>query len=270
MNDPQARPAAKDVWDQGAAYERYMGRWSRPVAHQFVAWLNIAPGSCWLDVGCGTGVLSRAILERADPAQLTGIDASSAILDYARKQVSDERGVFLTGDARQLPVEDAGCDTAVAGLVLNFIPDKTTALREMRRAVKPGGVVAVYVWDYADRMQMHRLFWEEAAALQPDARQLDVGSRFPECKPGPLVNLFRGAGLHEIEVRPIEIDTRFQDFEDFWTPMLGGQGTAPGYVKTLDEDARGQLREALRKRLPTAPDGSIPLAARAWAVRGYR
>jgi len=270
MNDSQEHRRAQDTWDQGDAYERYMGRWSRLVAREFIGWLGVAARARWLDVGAGTGVLSQSILQWSNPASVTAIDPSAAVLAYAREQITDQRVRFETGDARQLPVDEAAFDAVVAGLVLNFIPEKGEAIREMARAAKPGGVVAAYVWDYVDGMQMHRLFWEAAVSLWPEARVHDVSSRFTDCKPGPLAELLRGAGLHDVETRPIEIATPFQDFEDYWMPLLGGQGTAPGFVRTLDEDARSLLREALRLRLPAAADGSITLAARAWAVRGRR
>jgi SAM-dependent methyltransferase len=153
-------------------------------------------------------------------------------------------------------------------LVLNFIPDPARALAEMRRVVKPGGTVAAYVWDYAGDMQLMRYFWDAAAALDPGALELDVGRRFPVCRPEPLGALFRGAGLAGVDTRPIDVPTRFRDFDDYWTPFLGGQAPAPGYCMSLSEAGRAALRELLRAKLPRAPDGSIPLIARAWAVRG--
>jgi SAM-dependent methyltransferase len=139
------------------------------------------------------------------------------------------------GDAKALPVEDETFDVAVAGLVLNFVADPARALCEMQRAVRPGGSVAVYVWDYAGEMQLMRRFWEAAAALDPAARELDEGQRFPICKPGPLRALFAEAGLGGIQDREIDVPTVFRDFEDYWSPFLGGQGPAPGYCVSLSE-----------------------------------
>jgi hypothetical protein len=131
-------------------------------------------------------------------------------------------------------------------------------------------VVAVYVWDYAGKMELIRYFFDAAAALDPAAAELDEGMRFPLCHPGPLAALFEASGLEDVETRPIEIATVFRDFDDYWQPFLGGQGPAPSYAVSLGEEQRTALRERLRTTLPTAPDGSIPLVARAWAVRGAR
>ncbi|MBF8283654.1 MAG: methyltransferase, partial [Anaerolineales bacterium] len=141
---------------------------------------------------------------------------------------------------------------------------------EMARAAKPESVVAAYVWDYAGKMQMMRHFWNAAAALDPAARDLDEGRRFPICQPEPLRELFQNAGLREVEVRPIDIAADFRDFDDYWSPFLGGQGPAPGYAMSLSDERRAALRERIRAGLPFALDGSIPLVARAWAVRGFR
>ena len=128
--------------------------------------------------------------------------------------------------------------------------------------------MAAYVWDYAGKMQLMRHFWNAAAALDPRAYDLDEGRRFPLCQPEPLKQLFQAAGLKDVAVRPIDIAMDFRDFDDFWLPLLGGEGPAAGYVKSLSDERQAALRERLRAGLPIALDGSIPLVARAWAVRG--
>jgi hypothetical protein len=138
----------------------------------------------------------------------------------------------------------------------------------MKRTTRAGGTVAAYVWDYAGEMQMMRHFWNAAVALDPAAVELDEGRRFPICHPEPLGDLFRGAGLREVEARAIDVPTVFRDFEDYWSPFLGGQAPAPGYCMSLPEERRSALREFIRTSLPTLADGSIHLIARAWAVRG--
>jgi hypothetical protein len=131
-----------------------------------------------------------------------------------------------------------------------------------------GGAIAAYVWDYAGKMELMRHFWDAAVELDAKAATLDEGLRFPLCRPQALEQLFAGAGLEAIEVRAIDIPTPFADFDDYWGPFLGGQGPAPAYAMSLDEDARERLRERIRERIPAGADGSIALSARAWAVRG--
>jgi len=258
----------KDVWAAGTLYEPYVGRWSRVVARQFLEWLGVPAGKAWLDVGCGTGALTECILQQTAPAGVKGVDPSAGFVDYAKESTADPRASFGLGDAQALPVDSATCDAAVAGLVLNFVPKPERAAAEMRRAVRPGGIVAAYVWDYADKMELMRCFWDAAVALNPEARALDEGVRFPLCHPKPLAALFREAGLSDVEVRAIDAPTPFRDFDDYWMPFLGGQAPAPGYCMSLDESRRAALRERIRSRLPIRPDGSIHLIARAWAAKG--
>ena len=257
-------------WASGDAYEPYVGRWSRLVATRFLDWLAMPRDLRWLDVGCGTGVLSRTVLGLASPAEVLGVDPSEGYVAYARAHVEDERARFEVGNAMGLPYESGYFDAVVSGLVLNFVPEPATAVSEMVRVTKTGGVTAAYVWDYSGGMQVIRHFWEAATMLNPSASELDEGGRFPLCKPEPLRKLFREAGLESVETRAIEVPAVFQDFDDYWSPFLGGQGPAPGYAMSLDEGDRAELRELIRRRLPMEPDGSIRLVAGAWAARGRR
>jgi SAM-dependent methyltransferase len=257
-----------EVWASGMAYEPYVGRWSRLVAREFLAWLAIPAQSRWLDVGCGTGAISQSILQSASPRLVKGIDRSDGFIQFARQQVVDARVSFEVGDAQSLPEPSVTYDAAISGLVLNFVsaPDRMAA--EMARVTKAGGTVAVYVWDYADKMQLIRYFFDAAMALDPTALDLDEGRRFPLCKPEPLAQLFRETGLHDIVVKPIDVRTDFVNFDDYWSPFLSGQGPAPSYAMSLSEAGRAALRDHLRSQLPIQADGSIHLIARAWAVRG--
>ena len=240
------------------------------MAREFVAWLAMAPGARWLDVGCGTGALTQTILHDANPSQVDGIDPSQGYLALARQQTQDPRVRFGIGDARSLAADSASYDAVVSALVLNFVSELSNAMVEMARVARPGGVIAAYVWDYAGKMELMRYFWDAAVALKPEDIERDEGRRFPICKPGPLKDLFERVGLKNVEVRGIDISTTFQDFDDYWTPFLGGQFPAPDYAMSLDQEARTALRERIRANLPTASDGSIRLSARAWAVRGAR
>lgn len=257
-----------DNWGIGDAYEPYVGRWSRLVMRELLTWLQLPGELRWLDAGCGTGALSSVILERAAPRRVVGVDRAGGFVAYAHAHQLDERASFVTADARTLPFPAKVFDAVVAGLMLNFVPEPSVAVQEMARVIRTGGVVALYVWDYAGEMQMMHHFWDAATALDPDIAQLDESLRFPLCQPEPLSALFRSAGLGSIDVRAIDIPTHFRDFDDYWLPFLGGQGSAPTYVATLGEEQRARLRDRLRNTLPIAPDGSIDLIARAWAVRG--
>lgn len=259
----------RDVWDSGTSYERYVGRWSVLVAREFVRWLGLSSGR-WLDVGCGTGALAEVILQEAAPAAVHGVDPSEGFLALARERLRDARVRFTPGDAFRLPAEPDTYNAVVSGLVLNFIPDPRAAMTEMIRVARPGGVVGAYVWDYAGRMEMMRHFWDAVAALRPQDAGHDEGHRFPICRPGRLATLFEDAGLRDVDVRGIDVPTRFRDFEDYWQPFLGGQGPAPAYAMSLDVESRAILRDRIRSALPSAADGSINLVARAWAVRGMR
>ena len=212
-----------DVWEQGDAYERYVGRWSRQVAPRFLSWLDIAANKRWVDVGCGTGALCSAILDQCAPSSLTGIDPSQGFLDTARGRLP-ERVMLEQGSATSLPVDDGSADVVVSGLVLNFVNDQTAALNEMSRVSGSGGIIGAYVWDYADKMELIRYFFDAAVAVDGNASKMDESTRFPICHPEKLVELFRNAGLHNVEVTAIDIPTRFADFDDYWQPFLGGQG----------------------------------------------
>ncbi len=259
-----------DNWASGDLYEPYVGRWSRLGAREFLKWLDRPDDGRWLDVGCGTGALSQGILSVCTPDQVKGIDRSDGFVEYARDKVNDPRAIFEVGDAQVLLVESNVYDSVVSGLVLNFVPEPEKMISEMSRAVKDDGVVAVYVWDYADNMQMMRYFWDAAIALDPAVVDLDESPRFPVCNLNALRELFQSAGLNQVETRAIDVETHFKDFDDYWNPFLGGQGPAPGYAMSLSEEKRTQLREKLRASLPFAGDGSIPLIARAWAAKGMK
>jgi SAM-dependent methyltransferase len=263
-----AIPAGR--WDDGGMYESYVGRWSRLVAREFLAWADTPDDADWLDICCGTGALTQTILAVAHPASVRGIDRSPDFIEFARLHTADPRASFAVGDAQALPEPDAVADVVVSGLALNFVPQPDVAVAELARVTRPGGVVAVYVWDYVGEMQLMRYFWDAALALNPDDEAMDEGKRFPHFAAEGLVHLFTQAGLNQMETRAIDVPTVFRDFDDYWTPFLSGQGAAPGYAMSLSEPQRATLRESLRSRLPIADDGSISLIARAWAVKGRR
>ena len=256
------------MWQSGDAYEAFMGRWSRRLAETFVRRLDAPASRRWLDVGCGTGALTSAVLTAADPAEVAGVDPSEGFLETARERVTDPRASFTLADARELPFPDDRFDVVVSGLVLNFVPDPAAAAAEIKRVTVSGGSAVAYLWDLAQGMELLRHFWDAAAELDPAAADLHEGRRFPLCRPEPLGRLWTDADLTGVSVSEIKIPTVFAGFDDYWRPFLGAQGPAPAYLATLPEARRDQIRELLRSRLPTSPDGSIPLSARAWVVRG--
>jgi SAM-dependent methyltransferase len=247
---------AKETWESGRSYEQHVGRWSRKIASEFLAWLHVSPAQTWEDVGCGSGAFADAILADFDPRAIMAVGWSEGFIAEARRRISDRRVHFEVGDA------------TVSGLVLNFVSDAENMTREMARVTRTGGKVAAYVWDYASGVQMIRHFWDVAIELNLNDSALDQAQRFPLCQPEPLEALFRTAGLASVSVRPIDIPTVFRNFDDYWLPFLGRQGAAPTYLASLNEAMRERIRDALKARLVASPDGSITMTARAWAVQG--
>ena len=257
---------ARTVWASGPAYEAFMGRWSALVAARFLERVDGPRDQRWLDLGCGTGALSRAVLGRG-VRDVYGVDPSPAFVAHA---AATSRGRFAVGDAQRLPFRDGSFGAVVSALVLNFIPDLAAALAEIHRVVGRGGVASAYVWDYAGQMQFLRFFWDAAFEIDPSSAALDEGKKFTIARPERLERAFAGAGFADVTTWAIDIPTRFQDFEDYWQPFLGGTGPASGFLMSLDETRRIALREKMRALLPIAVDGSIELIARAWAVRATR
>jgi ubiquinone/menaquinone biosynthesis C-methylase UbiE len=261
---------AKDAFDDAAGYERYVGRWSRFIAAKFVDWLEVGSGKVWLDVGAGTGVLTQVILDRAAPEKVVAIDISDRYLAYARQAVPDPRAEFIVGDAANIGSEMPSFDAVVAGLVLNFVPIPADAVRGMREAVKSGGTVAAYVWDYGDCMEMMRHFWDAAMSVDPVAREFKAQTQYAICNPDSLRVLFEAAELRNVETAPIDIPTTFADFDDFWQPFLGAQGSISKFFRSRDDAGKEAIRRRLLEQLPISADGTIPLTARAWAVKAIR
>ena len=258
----------KENWGSADPYELYVGRWSRKVATEFLAWISVPPGAAWADVGCGTGVLAECILAQCEPKSIAGVDKADGFVSSARKNVTDLRVTLGTADATALPWDNDIFDATVAGLVLNFVPDHRAMANEMTRVTKPGGKVAAYVWDYGRGMEMLRHFWDAAIAVSPENSNLDQAERFPICQPEPLQALFRDIGLGSVSCRAIDVPMVFRDFSDYWTPFLGKQGTAPTHLASVDVTIREKIRTVLESRLVPSKDGTIRLRARAWAVEG--
>lgn len=259
-----------DRWTSGSHYEQWMGRWSRLLAQEFVNWLYLPAGLQWIDICCGSGIVTQTIVESNAPASILGVDISAEQINFARQHRTRSNVTFEIASAMALPFADGSFDTAVCGLGLNYIPDPGQGLKEFCRVTRAGGTVAAYVWDYAHGARFLREFWDAASAIDAEAAAFDQARRFPMCAPEALQDLFELAKLENPTLYALEIVTRFTSFDDYWQPLLTGQGSAPNYLATRDRKIQAAIRERLRAALPTDGDGTIELPARAWAIRARR
>lgn len=264
---PERDQVPPTMFSESEAYEQFMGRWSRQLAPRLVAFAAVQDGDDVLDVGSGTGAVAAAVLDATASARVVGIDPAGAYVAYARSRTRSERVSFEEGDAQHLRFPNAQFDQTLALLVMNFIPAPDRALSEMVRVTRPGGTVAAAVWDYGEGMQMLRLFWDEAVALDPASASRDE-RHMRLCRPGELATLWRQQGLVDVVETPLVTELSFRSFEDFWSPFLKGQGPAGAYVASLSEAKQQLLRDRLQERVAAGADGSFTLTARAWAVKG--
>lgn len=256
----------RDAWTVAEGYEHYMGRWSRRIAARFIEWLDPPAGADWLEVGCGTGALTEAILDGTAPRSVRAIDPSRAFIAHASSRIRDERVQFEEAEVRDLPAAGAAVDIVASALVLNFIADRPAALAGMRRRLRQGGLLSFYVWDYpGGGIGFIDAFWKAAAEVDPRATVLDESRRFPFCSRHGLQALCREAGLRAPAIEPIGTQIVFRDFEAFWQPFTLGAGPAPGYCAGLADDHRAAVKARLAHRLGTS--GPLHFRARAWAVK---
>jgi len=255
---------APNLFADGKAYERLMGRWSRLVGDKFVDWLDPPKNLQWLDVGCGNGAFTEVLIARCAPAGVIGVDQSEGQLAFARGRPGTKGAEFRVADAHALPFVDNGFDAATMALVVAFLADPIKAARELARVVRPGGVVATYMWEFPDGFTLAPL----AAAMK------DLGLTPPQrpnveaSRRDAMRAIWKEAGFTALETEVIRIRVSFSSFEDFWDSNTVPVGPSGKALSALSPSARDQLRTLLRERLPIAADGSIAYGAFANAVRG--
>jgi SAM-dependent methyltransferase len=251
-------------FDDGAAYERYMGVWSQKVGEAFLDWLDPKPALRWLDVGCGNGAFTDLLVKRCSPSSVHGVDPSEKQLAFARTRFQPHVAAFSLGDAMALPFTDDSFDAAVMPLVIFFVPDPAKGVAEMARVICPGGFVTAYAWDMiggafpyeALQAEMRELKVDVPAPPSPDASRMDV-----------MQDLWTQAGLESIETRAITVERSFADFDDYWTTIQGGPSVAPGLAAMSAKELE-ILKTRMRQRLPADAEGRISYSARANAVKG--
>ena len=266
--DTKVTEAEAKMFAASAGYERFMGRWSRLLAPLYISFAGVKNGDRVLDVGTGTGSAAAAMEASMPASEIVGVDPSQGFIAYAQKSAKSTRTHFEVGDAQALKFKDASFDHTLALLVMNFVPDHDKAIAEMRRVTRAQGIVSACVWDYDAGMQMLRFFWDEAVALDPaieakDERHMKLSHQ------GQLGDLWKRAGLINIEEVPLVIDQAYSSFNDYWEPFTKGAGPGGAYVVSLPENRRQKLEARIRKRLlGDRQDGPFTLKARAWCVRG--
>lgn len=264
------QPNSNFVSADGDGYNLQMGRWSRRLAVRFLEFAGCAADERILDVGCGTGSLSATVAERTQVRHVDGVDFSDVYTRHAAEHHTDPRLHFRVGDACALPFDDDSYDRALSLLMLHFVPEPARAISEMRRATRPGGVVAAAVWDAQGGVVINRMFFDTAAALNPEASVARTRNfNRPLTGPGQLTEAWRAAGFDDITDTVLTIQMEFANFDDYWAPYEGKDGPYAAYVSTLDDAGRETLVAALRLAYCGGrPDGPRSYNASAWAVRG--
>jgi SAM-dependent methyltransferase len=263
-------PALAYDADDGAAYERFLGRWSGRLAGALIDFAALPADGPLLDVGCGTGSVALELRRRYPARSIWAVDVAAAYLTFARRRAGGASIRFEQADAADLPCDAGTFAGAIAQLALNFMPDPGRAAQEMRRVTRSGGVVAAAVWDFRGGLVFQRLFWDTAAAIEPQATATrDRLFAHPLAQAGGLVELWQEIGLGDVDGRSLTIRMDFTSFDDYWEPLLGGQGPVGAFVAGLAEPQRARVRASVRAAfLAGAPDGPCSLTATAWAVRG--
>ncbi|MEA2155117.1 MAG: hypothetical protein QOE11_1257 [Solirubrobacteraceae bacterium] len=248
------------------AYDRLVGRYSEQLASALIGFAGVQPGTCAVDVGCGPGALTAALVRLLGKACVRAVDPSAQFVRACRARLP---GVDVaTAAAEHLPFADGTFDVALSQLVVNFMADAEAGVREMARVTRPGGIVASCVWDYAGEMTLLRAFWDAAGEVDPQrAAGADEGVVMSYCADGDLARLWRDAGLSDVRRGELVVSATYTDFEDLWAPLPTGVGPSGAFCASLPEDRRAALHDAFLRRLAVGA-GPFELTARAWAVSG--
>jgi ubiquinone/menaquinone biosynthesis C-methylase UbiE len=249
-------------------YDKFMGRWSRQVATQFIKWIGAEQMSSWLDVGCGTGTLAETIIKNYSPSLVIGIDPLEKSI-AAAKLHPDNKGIeFHIGDAQNLQFKEAKFDVVISGLMIKFVEDKVRAISEMKRVARPGSIVALYDWDMDGNMNTTRHFWDAVAAIIPGRIEGPKIQKTPMTEIGSIASLFKLAGIKAVKQRIISFTTQFQNLDDYWVPITNNSQNVGQFYKTMTEGEREAVYQRMVQTLPFNSDGSISFESRAVAIKG--
>ena len=259
-------PGAETFRVSADAYDRHVGRYSAQLASELIRFAGVQAGMRAVDVGCGPGALTAALVQRLGAANVHGADPSESFVQACRSRLPGVDVVVAAAEA--LPFDDDSFDAAVSQLVVNFMADAEAGVREMARVTRPGGIVASCVWDYAGEMTLLRAFWDAAREVEPQrAAETDEGVVMRWCGDGELAGLWSDAGLREVRFASLLVSASYADFEDLWSPLESGVGPSGAFCASLDEGHRAALHDAYHRRLGVG-DGPFELNAKAWAVAG--
>ena len=255
-----------------ASYDEFMGRWSRRLAPGFIDFVGLAGAKRVLDIGSGTGVLARALLDAAPELEVVGVDPTAAYVEYARRSVPSPRARFEHGAADALPFADHSFDATLSLLVLQELPDAPSAVREMARVTRQGGTIATCKWDFRNGMPMLSLFSQAAEAVAPEAvarRRAEIEARPAYDSIEKIVALWEACRLADIRMGVLEVSLGFVSFDDLWRPFLGGSTGEATFARKLNERTGGALEKQLREMIEAeyGSEGFV-LTSRAWAVAG--
>jgi len=266
LTEIPTRPMAElpHSFDDSAAYERFMGRWSRAVGPVFLDWVASPSGTRWLEVGCGTGIFTELILDTCSPAAVFAVDPAQAQIDHASRQPAAQRADFRVADAQALPFPDATFDVVASALVINFIPDRPRALSEMRRVARASGIVAGYVWDFSAELSPS---WPLRRGMRQFGADVPEAPGTRDSSLGALHSLFDRAGFERIATKAIEVTLTYSDFDDFWQAQTPSYSPTTRIIAAMTKSERERLMETVRAGLPVRPDGRIEYSARANAIK---